>query len=140
MDIFGTAVTITGLTKDLAIYCIQVAHAPESAKVLHNEMAVLSSVIDLFQDIMQQESACTWDQIAPRFKPSEQEILISFDKTVREIEARVAATKVQGIMRVLWPLTEGENKELLCRIDRYKQTLTLILQGELRYIIYASGS
>lgn len=129
----GLAASAAGLA-DLAFevftnlhkYYRDVRDAPARSADLRTEVDSLVDLLSNAQEVFERNSNDIFRSTLPQELDALRDLL-------NELYRRTTPREVSGVRRLRWPFREGENAEILSKIERYKANLTVNLNLTQRY-------
>jgi hypothetical protein len=129
----GLAASIVGLA-NLALFTVSALYkygsdfksAPAHSEQLRKELAELQTLCKIVEETVKLET---------RGLPETLESQIAgFSETLETMLKRANPEKTSGFRRLKWPFDKVENAEYIAKIERFKATLTLIVNVGQTYV------
>jgi hypothetical protein len=114
-----------GIVRSLWNYGEAVKKAPKRSAELRQEMGTLCNLLESLNDAINNPKFVCYKSLNNSFQ--------ELKSMLAEMNARVNASQTDGLNRLKWPFTMDENKRLLSRISRYKETFDLALDIQTAY-------
>lgn len=118
---------LAGAAKDLVLNMYQyfdaVKSAPKRSQELRQEMALISDLLDVLEDMVKTASP----QAPFQAQAALEESISGFQEILGKMNARITIPQTKGFKRLSWPFTRDENDSLLSKMERYKASFSLAL-------------
>jgi len=141
VTIIGLAASAAQLS-DLAIkavkalnqYTKDIKSAPVEVAELQHEVQIMTNVLEGFDDTLNAIPSSVEIPLDSLKSAAEGAIAV-LKEVLCKLEERSALSRSKGFRRLTWPFEKGDTKKMIDRVQRYKQTLSLIGQIQQTYIL-----
>ena len=120
----GVAELTLAVFSNLYRYYRDILKAPKYSDDIRRELGVMLGVTTSLREAIKQDKSA----MTAASKSALENAVDDFDSLLREMEDRVAPKFIHGRRVLLWPFSMDENRHLLERIERYKNTFDLTLE------------